>query len=84
MVSINSRQPKLTVLIISLSQGGQDVADAQARATEDKRVTRNSRGSNPSGGTAEVPLDAIPPLSLGESCWQRAASEIFADNMEVD
>ncbi|KNE87513.1 hypothetical protein PSTG_19101, partial [Puccinia striiformis f. sp. tritici PST-78] len=63
---------------------GQDVVDALARAAEDKRVAKTSRGSNPSGGTAEVPLDAIPPLSLGELCWQQAASKIFADNMEVD
>ncbi|KAI7937515.1 hypothetical protein MJO29_014830 [Puccinia striiformis f. sp. tritici] len=67
-----------------LAQGGQDVVDALARAAEDKRVAKTSRGSNPSGGTAEVPLDAIPPLSLGELCWQQAASKIFADNMEVD
>ncbi|POW17893.1 hypothetical protein PSTT_00227 [Puccinia striiformis] len=67
-----------------LAQGGQDVVDALARAAEDERVAKTSRGSNPSGGTAEVPLDAIPPLSLGELCWQQAASEIFADNMEVD
>ncbi|KAH9468850.1 hypothetical protein Pst134EA_009381 [Puccinia striiformis f. sp. tritici] len=66
-----------------LAQGGQDVVDALARAAEDERVARNSRSTNPSG-TAEVPLDAIPPLSLGELCWQQAASEIFADNMEVD
>ncbi|POW20277.1 hypothetical protein PSHT_03701 [Puccinia striiformis] len=66
-----------------LAQGGQDVVDALARAAEDERVARNSRSTNPSG-TAEVPLDAIPPLSLGELCWQQAASEIFANNMEVD
>ncbi|KAI9616407.1 hypothetical protein H4Q26_010799 [Puccinia striiformis f. sp. tritici PST-130] len=60
-----------------LAQGGQDVVYALARAAEDERVAKTSRGSNPSGGTAEVPLDAIPPLSLGELCWQQAASEIL-------